>query len=334
MKAFFDLSFRYKIPLWGSFLIIVTALAVSSSLMLRAYGDLKDDLRTGSALLGRSMAKTLFLTVLQDDVWRAFEIVNAPIAHSGANNALRPEAIVVLDNAFNVVVSTQPKTMPMLAQLRLVSPEYATLASRLADEHHDDTQFIELPDSHYLYVATPIADEGRHLGTLVTVHSKDMILPRFFLAASGGGLMGLLVLAVLVPINWYWGQRMARPIAQIAAQMDTINLNIPSDVESGLFEYPHKDEFGKLCDAYRRMLGELKKKEAMEQQMVQSERLAAIGRLAAGMAHEINNPLGGMLTAIDTLKSHGDTDPRAAKTIDPDPGNGKRDAGRSAHQKP
>ncbi len=31
MKRLFDLSFRFKLPLWGSVLIVVTALAVSSS---------------------------------------------------------------------------------------------------------------------------------------------------------------------------------------------------------------------------------------------------------------------------------------------------------------
>ena len=313
MKSFFDLSFRYKIPLWGSFLIVTTALAVSGSLMIRAYDDLKEDMLVSSANLGRTLAKNLFSALQQDDIWRAFEIVTPPVKPSRVDNALQPEAIIVLDNALRVVVSTNPKALPMLAKFREISPEYAALIDRVTAAHNGDSQIIELPGSHHLYVVTPIADEWTNLGTLIIVHSKDVLLPRFFHAAWRGGLMGLLVLAVLLPMNWYWGQRMSRPLVLIASRIGTGGSGACRDLDPAM--YPYEDELGRLFETYCRMMGEQEKKEALERQMVQSERLAAVGRLAAGMAHEINNPLGGMLTAIDTLKSHGETDPRTARTI-------------------
>lgn len=41
-------------------------------------------------------------------------------------------------------------------------------------------------------------------------------------------------------------------------------------------------------------------------QLMQQEKIAAIGQLSAGMAHEINNPLGFILSNLATLKSYGD----------------------------
>jgi C4-dicarboxylate-specific signal transduction histidine kinase len=40
----------------------------------------------------------------------------------------------------------------------------------------------------------------------------------------------------------------------------------------------------------------------LEQQLIQSEKLNALGRMAAGLLHEINNPLNYMLTALEVLK--------------------------------
>jgi signal transduction histidine kinase len=85
----------------------------------------------------------------------------------------------------------------------------------------------------------------------------------------------------------------------------------PSEVKV----YESRDEIGQLGVAFKGMLKDLRDKEAIEKEMMFSERLAAIGRLAAGAAHEINNPLGGMLNAISTFKQHGNDDPLTLRTL-------------------
>jgi two-component system NtrC family sensor kinase len=264
--------------------------------------------------MGYSLKTTLFPAMLHDDLWRAYEIISAPINRTiDGSNPVNAETILVVDNALRVVVSAHPKSAPMLTEMRRLSPEYAVLADRITRMDGRSSQEIDLPESKYYYYVTPISSDSVHLGTLIIVHPKDVFMPRFASIAGHGLSVGAIILAILLPFNWYWGQRMALPLVLLTARMGEISRKWPADLDPGLYVY--RDEIGKLFDAYTQMLRDLKDKEELEKQMVQSERLAALGQLAAGIAHEINNPLSGMLTAIDTLKCHSDADPRMMKTI-------------------
>jgi signal transduction histidine kinase len=60
-----------------------------------------------------------------------------------------------------------------------------------------------------------------------------------------------------------------------------------------------KDELGKLARSFNNMS---KKLADARTQLLQSDRMASLGRLAAGVAHEINNPLTGILTYSSFLQ--------------------------------
>ncbi len=66
-------------------------------------------------------------------------------------------------------------------------------------------------------------------------------------------------------------------------------------------EVRSEDEMGYLCNTFNKMIDAIverdnKLKEHTELQIIRSEKLASLGRLASGMAHEINNPLTGVLS--------------------------------------
>jgi two-component system, NtrC family, sensor kinase len=68
-----------------------------------------------------------------------------------------------------------------------------------------------------------------------------------------------------------------------------------------------KDEIGRLINSFDSMVGRLdrakKELEAFHfQQMERADRLASVGEMAAGIAHEIKNPLTGIAAAITVLK--------------------------------
>ncbi|MBD2753161.1 ATP-binding protein [Spirosoma validum] len=47
----------------------------------------------------------------------------------------------------------------------------------------------------------------------------------------------------------------------------------------------------------------------------QTEKMASLGRLSAGLAHELNNPVAAVVRSVDTLKSHLRATPEAFKTV-------------------
>lgn len=308
-----NLSFRYKIPIWGSLLIVTTALAVSTTLIVQSYDDLRNDLVSSSANLGRTLAKTLFQAMIQEEVWRAFEIIRAPLFGETGANTTRPETIVALDKNLQVFVSSNPKTMPMLADARGLGEDYAQLAALIGAQPQPDAPIIDYSGPQHLYVAVPIADEGARLGTLVIVHPRDVFLPRFLSGAQRSVQAGLLVLAVLLPINWYWGRRTAGPLVKLSRSADDVARGALQEPLLGTYAF--KDELGQLFDTFGIMVNVLREKRLLEQEMIRSERLAAVGRLSAGIAHEINNPLGGMLVALDNFKRRGGHDERTLKTV-------------------
>ncbi|MEE9394769.1 MAG: HAMP domain-containing sensor histidine kinase [Planctomycetota bacterium] len=88
------------------------------------------------------------------------------------------------------------------------------------------------------------------------------------------------------------------------------------DYETKVAFAERRDELGRVARAMNLMKAELLRyRQHMEglvsdatdriknaeQHLVVAQRLAAMGRLAAGVAHEVNNPLGGMLNALKTL---------------------------------
>ncbi|OIP12826.1 MAG: hypothetical protein AUK50_14560 [Comamonadaceae bacterium CG2_30_57_122] len=307
----FDLSLRYKMPLWGGGLILATALALSASFMLQAWDNLHHDLQKNAEDLARITARSLFPVMLHDEVWQAYEVVTLPFAANPAS--AQTESLVVFDSEQRVYVSSRSHEHSLLQPMAELGPEYAALAQHLPKDPEAPVFVSDAPGAQHIYVALPVANDGVRLGTVVVGYNKSLLWQRFSQLLLNAVGITLLVLGVLLPITAYWGRRMMRPMQWITGRIRHIGEANTAAIDPKL--YPYQDEVGLLYQAYADMHAKLQEKALVEKEMVKSERMAAVGRLTASIAHEINNPLGGMLNAISTLKRHGSPDPVTQKTV-------------------
>ena len=110
-----------------------------------------------------------------------------------------------------------------------------------------------------------------------------------------------LVLAPLLAggVAVYLGHKVARPVALLHAGAERLAAgNLDTRIAVG-----GHDEFGDLARQFNAMVASLKEQQL---RLLQSERLAGVGRLAAGVAHEINNPLGVILGYTRLLRKKAD----------------------------
>ena len=64
-------------------------------------------------------------------------------------------------------------------------------------------------------------------------------------------------------------------------------------------------EANRLAQAFNTMIASLREREELAIRLADRERAAVLGRLSATLAHEVRNPLAGMLTALDTIRRFG-----------------------------
>ncbi len=169
----------------------------------------------------------------------------------------------------------------------------------------------------YITAYAPILDvEDKIIGILYVglleapyVEPQRAILNVFLLSIV---ITTLIILALLLLQT----QLILRPITQIISMSDKV---IKGDLSARVGIRP-AGEMGNLCRAIDQMADAVEEREkqlkiATSKQLTQSAKLASIGRLAAGIAHEINNPLTGVLTFAHLLQQNESLDNQSKEDL-------------------
>jgi len=313
MLSFYrSLSLRYKLPIAFGLTIIATALIISSVLSWYTYRQMRDDLSANAESISKTLAKGIAPLMLRDDVWQAFESIMAPLATATERPGQR--LVIVLDRDQRIFVSSQPRTFPMQRRLLELDVGFRPVLARLRPDRVITWYEETGPMAGHIFVAAPIlAEDGMPLGTIIVRLADSLFLDRFHAARTQLLLAVCATIVILLPVGWIFSKRLADPLVALRRRM----ASLPGSHEerSPSADDHLTDEIADLSRQFEDMKAELARNELLKRQIAAGDRLAALGRLAAGIAHEINNPLGGMINAINTFERFGDDKILAGKTI-------------------
>ena len=135
---------------------------------------------------------------------------------------------------------------------------------------------------------------------LVGVATSQLALA---IAPERGVVLVIILIAVEVGIFVLYGRSLVtrlvlRPLDRV---METADSVADGDLEARAPDAETRD-FATLAERLNRMTDRLLDAQS---QLVRSEKLASIGRLAAGVAHEVGNPLGAIGTYVEVLRRRG-----------------------------
>jgi signal transduction histidine kinase len=150
-----------------------------------------------------------------------------------------------------------------------------------------------------LYVALelkPLIQERRTL--------RNDLLAATVLAGIGGAMIGFLIV-----------RRMVSPVRLLAERLRRAQSGdfdcVPAEVLPAA-----SSEYGRLLRGYNDLVAALRERETLAATLAERERESVLGRLAATVAHEVHNPLGGMSTALNTVRKFGDDPDVRSKGLD------------------
>ncbi len=280
-----------RVPLIVTLFMVAVSFFASERVLTRLADTQERHIQTLADVYVDGLALALVDSIIREDVWQVFDVLDRSREKSGD---IRPTETIVAGPDDFVIASSKPLDIPSQVRVpaRYTTPLRAN--GRIAIDEEEKKAYLR---REVLY-------ENLRIGS---IYASLDIAP--LLAERRNVLWTLMLTNALLTLGlagaaWLIVSRMMRPVSVLTGYLERSHTGeVTSIPEETVAQVPRDHQ--RAFTAYNRLATAVADREALSARLAEEERLASLGRLASGMAHEINNPLGGLFNAIDTLKRHG-----------------------------
>ena len=271
-------------------LMVLLGLAASQQ-VLSTLGRLQDArLQEYARLHVEGLAVALGPFALHKDVWEVYDTLDRARAKASGERIL---FTVVADDRGRILAATDPARAPVDSEVAAFARDAVPVGEVTASN-----------GDSVVRVMAPLSVQGRDVGQIVTeLDVSDLVAQRrnAALALLAGNAVATLI---LVLAGYVVLARMLKPVELLAHHMGEAG-GTPHPIPEAAI--PRSDTvFARLLRNFNDMAGAIDARTVAERRLAERERFVSLGRLSSSLAHEINNPLGGLLNATDTIRTYAD----------------------------
>ncbi|RTL50088.1 MAG: HAMP domain-containing histidine kinase [Bradyrhizobiaceae bacterium] len=275
-----------KVPIAVAGLMIAVGVLLSEHVLNRLQETQQSFLVDLSQSYLDGLSSAIGPSVLREDNWEVFDAIERA---QSSHRSLRPIETVVVNAENRVIAASDPHRHPIGAAFK---------------NSLIDGRFVFDADGASAKVSRLLAYPGRTAGAIfATFDTTHLANERRNVVLALALTNGILTLALALA-GWMLMRRMLRPVSILSDHLGAARTERASQIAEPIIANTH-GEFRRLFKAYNALVRSLGEREELSRRLAEEKRISSLGRLASAVAHEINNPLGGLFNAVATLKTHG-----------------------------